>query len=537
MNIPYLTARGHKTALIVNGEPFIAMGGEVHNSDSSSPQYMEHIWQIADELGMNTLLLPVSWEMCEPEEGVFDFTVAQKLIIQARDHGKKIIFLWFGSWKNAECMYAPAWVKKDLNRFKRAQMVKGKNKAGRAAGKNIPIKIPYTTISYLCEEAMKSDARAFAKFMAFLKEYDEKENTVIAVQVENETGLLGAARENSDEADALFNSAVPEAFVRYMKEHTDTMVPDVKEAVLSGKECGSWKEVFGDVADEIFSGYHVARYVNHVAQAGKDIYPLPLLVNCWLDKGGIPGSYPSGGPVSRIHEVWDYCAKAIDIYCPDIYVPQFMEVCDEYVRRGNPLAIPEAATHSYCAPRLVYTVGHYHAICYSPFGFDDIGKPFTAIQGFLFGMDVSDSALKTPQNFEEYSRTAHLLANLIPLIGKKIGTNDLQATCGECGPVGMMQFEDLAITNGFKSQIQPRNDGYCLTLRSEPGVCYILANACNVLLSSPDKQLPNLDILKCEEGEFEDGIWKPQRRLNGDETASMIFNKPTLIRVEYFIYD
>ena len=52
---------------------------------------------------------------------------------------------------------------------------------------------------------------------------------------------------------------------------------------------------------------------------------------------------------------------------------------------------------------LVYTVGHYHTMCYSPFGFDDIGKPFTVMQGVLFGMDVSDPMLKIPQSFGEYS--------------------------------------------------------------------------------------------------------------------------------------
>ncbi len=102
------------------------------------------------------------------------------------------------------------------------------------------------------------------------------------------------------------------------------MEEDIRAAVEAGAEKGSWSEVFGAAAEEIFSAYHVASFVEYVAKAGKDAYNLPMTVNCWLDKAAdTPGDYPSGGPVARVHEVWDYCAPSIDVYCPDIYVPYF----------------------------------------------------------------------------------------------------------------------------------------------------------------------------------------------------------------------
>ena len=523
--------------LTVGGEPYVALAGEVHNSDSSSPEYMEKIWKIADDLGMNTLILPVTWEMVEPEEGTFDFSVPKALIEQARAWNKKVIFLWFGSWKNAEMMYTPAWVKTDLERFSRAQIVKGMNKAGRTISPSIPYKMPYTTISYLCAEAMRADAKAFARLMEFIKKIDEKENTVIAVQVENETGLLGAAREQSDLADELFASDVPEEFVSYMKAHTETMVPDVKKAVEEGAAAGNWNAVFGSCAEEIFSAYHISRFVEFVASSGKAVYPLPMLVNCWLDKGGEPGSYPSGGPVSRMHEVWSYGAPSIDVFCPDIYIPQFLDVCNEFVRRGMPLVIPEAATHAYAAPRMVYTVGHHHAVCYSPFGFDDIGKPFSAVQGFLFGMDVSDPALKTPQNYEEYGKTGHYLQQLMPLIKPALGTNRLDAAVGEEGQMKVMMMDHLIVAATFKTPMQPRTDGYLLCVQAGENECYILGNASGFSLQSMDPTKPNLDFLLVEEGEFdENGVWKKGRRLNGDETASPSFDQPGIRRVKYFCY-
>ena len=506
---------GSKKVLTLDGKPFPLLAGEVHNSDSSSPAYMEHIWQIAGRLGMNALLLPVAWETVEPMEGTFDFSLPQALILQARDRNMRIVFLWFGSWKNAECMYAPGWVKQDLKRFPRAQIEKGKNKAGRAVSPGFPVRIPYTTLSYLGLETARCDAKAFAAFMRFLKAFDGQEQTVVAVQVENETGLLGAAREVSDAADIAF----------------------------------TWREVFGPAAEEIVAAYHGAGYVETVASAGKAVYDLPLAVNCWLDKGGAPGTYPTGGPVSRVHEVWDVCAPSISVYCPDIYVPQFKAVCDEYTRRGNALFIPESATHSYCAPRLLYTIGHYHAACYSPFGFDDIGKPFTAVQGFLFGMDVSDPALKTPQNLEEYQAVGQLLLNMLPLISEAYGTDRLQALSAETDSVSpgqgsnpllsrqpCMDFEGFRLTVSFQGPTNPRADGACLCLAVSSTECYVLGNACGLSFESLVHDQPNLDFLQVEEGVFDNGKWIPGRRLNGDETAHLQLDRPGALHVTFFSY-
>ena len=537
MGIPALKEQGNKRILMVDGQPFVMLAGEVHNSDSSSPEYMEGIWDVAESLGMNALLLPVSWEMIEPEEGKYDFSVTEQLIRQARERGKKIGILWFGSWKNAECMYAPAWVKQDLIRFPRAQIEKGKNKAGRPVSEKMPIRVPYTSLSYLGQETMRADARAFAELMRFLKEFDGEAHTVLTVQVENETGLLGAARERSEEADRLFTGPVPPDFAAWMRSHTETMVPDVRENVEHGREAGSWTDVFGTVAEEIFSAYHVAGYVNYVAEAGKKEYPLPMCANCWLDKGGKPGSYPTGGPVSRVHEVWQFRAPSIDLLTPDIYIPQFSEVCEEFTRRGGALYIPETATHSYAAPRMLYTVGHHHAVCYAPFGFDDMGKPFTAIQGFLFGMDVSDPALKTPQNAEEYGTLGKYLRAMLPMIGSCLGTENLNAVSGEQGNEATMTMGNLRIAVRFQSQLQPRNDGCLLAVRTGDNECWILGNACSFSLHSADAGKENLDLLKTDEMVLDQkGELRPRRRFNGDETASLSFTAPTALRIRYFLY-
>ena len=42
-----IARQGNRQVLLADGKPFIMIAGEVHNSDSSSPEYMEHIWEIS----------------------------------------------------------------------------------------------------------------------------------------------------------------------------------------------------------------------------------------------------------------------------------------------------------------------------------------------------------------------------------------------------------------------------------------------------------------------------------------------------------
>ena len=533
MGIPKIVQHNRTRILTVDEKPFIMLAGEVHNSNASSPEYMESVWEKAVSLGMNSLLLPVSWEMIEPEEGCFDFSVVDALIAQARIRKMKIGLLWFGSWKNAQCSYAPAWVKTNLTRFWRTEVEKGKTRVHLKGFYGMD----YASLSYLCEETMHADAKAFATLMRHIREFDEQEKTVVTVQVENEVGILGESRERSDLADQLFEGAVPQGLVDYLRSHTDSMVKDVRNAVLSGRASGSWSEVFGPVAEEVFSAYHFASYINTVAAAGKEQYPLPMTVNCWLDKGDAPGKYPSGGPVARMMEVWQYAAPTIDVFAPDIYVPYFCDVCDEYTKNENPLIIPETATYAYAGPRLVYAVGHYHAICYAPFGFEEMGRPFTNLQAFLYGVDTSDPALGTPQNTEEYAWYSNALHEMMPLLTKAYGTDDLQAVCYERREQNLMDFGSyrFRVVLEQPGRIQ-RNDGVCLALKGSENEFYLMACGCVIEFKSGDMTKPHVDQLLLEEGMFRDGIWHATRRLNGDEGGAQNVEKPTLLHVKLFAY-
>ena len=192
--VPHLRKQGTATQLIVDGKPFLLLAGELGNSSSSSAEYMQPIWPRLVGLNLNSVLIPVYWELIEPVEGKFDFSLVDALLQDARKHNLRLVPLWFGSWKNSMSSYAPAWVKTDQRRFPRSQL---------RNGSGIEILSPFS------EENVKADARAFAAFMRHLREVDSKDRTVVMVQVENEIGMIPDSRDRSDIADRLFNHAEP----------------------------------------------------------------------------------------------------------------------------------------------------------------------------------------------------------------------------------------------------------------------------------------------------------------------------------------
>ena len=209
--LPYIVTRGARHALIVDGLPFLMLGAQANNS-SNYPAMLPAVWPVLDQLGANTLEIPVAWQQIESEEGKFDFSWVDILLKQARDHDKRLVLLWFGTWKNTGPSYAPEWVQLDLKRFPRMLNARGET---------------YYALSPFSRVTLEADKRAFVRFMQHLKEVDPQ-NTVILVQVENETGTYGSARDHSPAADQLFDGAVPAALVTEL-----------------GKQPGTWTQLFG----------------------------------------------------------------------------------------------------------------------------------------------------------------------------------------------------------------------------------------------------------------------------------------------------
>ncbi|MEI6425572.1 MAG: DUF5597 domain-containing protein, partial [Lentisphaerota bacterium] len=347
--------------LLVDGSPFIILGGELRNSSASTKENMEQLCPKAREFGLNTLLVPIYWELLEPEEANFDFSLLDAHIASARTNGLKFVFLWFGTWKNATSCYVPGWVKSDLSKFPRLQLSTGVNA---------------NAISCFSSESRNADARAFTQMMRRIKEIDENHNTVIMVQVENEVGVLGASRDHCVAAEKEYKKTVPLQLLNYLSEHMDGLTAEMKLALSRSKEKpgGDWEQIFNNDAAEVFMAWHIAKYIDHVAESGRKEYELPLFANAWLIHEGRekPGQYPSGGPVPKMLDVWKAAAPSIDFFAPDIYKHDFKSSCDSYSKANGLLFIPETNWDKRSAASVFYAIGQPGGIGFAPFTIDDI---------------------------------------------------------------------------------------------------------------------------------------------------------------------
>ena len=183
-----------------NKQPIL--GGELSNSAATSVEDIDEVMPRMKALGLNTVLVPVYWEMMEPEEGQFDFTLIDRTIRQARDLQLKVVFLWFGAWKNSMSCYAPLWFKQDTKRFPRARTKNGK---------------PLEIASCFSEQVFQADNKAFE---ALIKHVSETGSDVVTmIQVENEIGMLEDARDHSTLAEEMYHKGVPQELITYLKKN------------------------------------------------------------------------------------------------------------------------------------------------------------------------------------------------------------------------------------------------------------------------------------------------------------------------------
>ena len=96
-----LQRTGDRAQLVVNGSPMLILGAELSNSAATSKADIDEVLPRMAAMGVNTVLVPAQWDLLEPEEGRFDFSLIDAAIIKARECRLHLIYLWFGAWKNS----------------------------------------------------------------------------------------------------------------------------------------------------------------------------------------------------------------------------------------------------------------------------------------------------------------------------------------------------------------------------------------------------------------------------------------------------
>jgi beta-galactosidase GanA len=508
--LPRIESRNGRHALIVDGAPFLVLGAQVNNS-SNYPAALPAVWPVLDRMHANTVEVPIAWEQVEPVEGRFDFSFVQTLLEEARAHDKRLVLLWFGTWKNTGAGYQPDWVKLDNRRFPRM-----KTRDGSDGGSHSP----------LSRATLEADKRAFVQFMTYLRDHDPQ-NTVIMVQVENETGSYRNPRDYGATAQKLFAQAVPAELARAVR-----------------KPRGSWTQLFGDQADRAFQTWHVARYVDEIAAAGKAIKPLPMFVNAALSdpfRTPDPMGVASGGPQQDVLDIWKAAGRSIDFAAPDIYDRKSRNVAaflDGYARPDNALMVPEIGNDREYA-RFFYGAVGRGAIGFAPFGMDATGY----FNFPLGAKSLEDGSLEAfARAYRPFAAAARDWARIAfdhPTWGafKPDDGTAQSTTLGDwtiTASFGEWQFgQKQWFPNADKPAWAAEPVGGVAVAQLSPNVFLLTGDHVRVSIAGREGGPANATLVRVEEGHFTDARWVMDRVWNGDQTdyGLNLIDKPVWLKV------
>lgn len=517
---------GDHARIYVDGVPMLIIGGELGNSSASTAADLKRIFPHLRELGLNTALVPVSWAQVEPLEGEFDMSIVQDILDEARKSDLKVALLWFGVWKNSMSCYAPDWVKTNTRRFPRAVTAEGK---------------PVEEVSSLSVNVLDSDSRALCKVMEYLRDND-REHTVVMVQVENEMGMIESPRDHSAAADKAYAGKVPDRLKEYIAANRSRLHPHLQAQLDKGDGSDTWAGMFGDdmYGQEVFQAWTYAAYAQEMALRARAVYNLPMFVNVALDsRGRTPGQYPSAGPLIKLKDIWHCGAPDIDVLGLDLYDKGFADWCDSYHRDDNPLFIPEIRLEDRDAMYALYAFGHHHAMGFCPFSIEDYPLMSGSNSNDWRGIDLStDDQLNTfaggSSSLSPIASAYRLLRQAESLMLENQGTGSLDAVLLDndrreaelLTPDGIRITARHSLSLGWEpaSRDSVWPEAACMLIRLGTDD-YLVIGSDVVLTFSPAKSgtewQPGDDrigILSCDEVEIADGKPSIIRRLCGDQT-------------------
>jgi len=549
-SIPHLEKRGLATQLIVDGKPFLVLGAEPPTSGASNPEYLRYMYEVMAETHQNTGAMAVGWNWIEPEKGKFDFRIVDAIIKEAKAFGQHVCLIWFGTWKNGQSNFAPPWVKADQDHFPRAQV-----KDGQSA----------ENLSSFSQNGWEADGRAFAAMMRHIREVD-RSHRIIIVQVENEIGIFGDSRDRSAAANQAYAAAVPAQLMDYLQQHKDNLHPEFRKVweAAGFKTSGTWEQVFGQGAkgDEIFMAWNYALYVNHVAEAGKKEYPIPMCANTWGSKGW--GAGPRGEPIDNVHDVWKAGAPMVDMYCPDAYfgaqgaADHIVDLTTRYTSNGLPFFTTEAQDGDMGAGHVFYAVGQQRAIGYCGMGNDGLLQWFS-ITGINLPAAVTEPGMFSLARLDGFGGPGSTKP-LPPLPPEYVGKSLSQAflTMSQIAPQILEHQTNGTIAGVVLDRQRPAENvklgNYTINVRMPPGVRgtnaasfpmgyglfmalgpdeYLLAGNNLLITFTPDTPGPRIAGLATQEaGRYDkNGKWVATHFLGGDD--SMLTSDPPANQAAY----
>ncbi|MFN8346920.1 MAG: DUF5597 domain-containing protein [Spirosomataceae bacterium] len=531
--LPHLDKTGAAPKMVVDGKPFLILGGELHNSTGSDKVALKSALKEIKSYHLNTVLAYAYWELIEPTEGQFNFELVDELLKSAKEENLKVVLVWFGSWKSTASSYVPEWVKTNPKRFPRYTLADGKT---------------LEMLSAFSEENRNADAKAYAALMQHLKETDTG-HTVIMTQVENEPGCFENYRDLSPAALKAWQSPMPADMINYLKTNKGKLFPALEKAWADHgyKTKGTWEEVLGKsteqgeykfYTEELFMAYHYAKYLNYIAAEGRKKLDLPTFCNGWLyNKRGF---YPHGTVNPHVLDAYRAGGTAMDFYSPNVYTIDYDELFSNYTLGGNTLFIPESMLVPAGA---LYSVGAFNALGFAPFGID--GER-TKSKDNAVHLNILTATNKTLVNMTELI-TSHYNSPKMRAVyinatkrEHKVELGDYQLTAsGTGGRSGFSidfgkSLEQVGKPQSVSGQEAPpaeptpfgsipKGIGAALLIQNGADEFYVAGYGVKLNFALKNSlKFEHLGFLSIDEGEFVNEKFVPRKRWNGDEQKAVL---------------
>jgi hypothetical protein len=355
----------------------------------------------------------------------------------------------------------------------------------------------------------------------------------------------------------------------YLQQHKETLSPELREVwgAQGFKSSGSWEEVFGPgkpdsvempiqtksppmspdehaiswrklhwPVDEIFMAWNYARFVNKVVAEGKAEYDIPMFVNAWLQQPNHawPGTYPSGGPVPQVHDVWRAGAPAVDLLAPDLYLEYFDEVAARFTRNGNPLFIPETSTD---AANVLPAFGKFNAIGFSPFFIERSAAPDTELAGAYRVVAQLTPAIAAQQGKQTIT-AVRMNPGDAPL-NVKLGDYTLIVTYVGAGRVAIAPEAPVA---GQPAPVPQGPPATAILIAAGPDEFYFgaVGGGIRIAFAATTPGPPIVGLGDVQQGKFVENQWRVVRQLGGDDTGQgeiLTVRRNQVLRVTVYRYE
>jgi hypothetical protein len=218
--------------------------------------------------------------------------------------------------------------------------------------------------------------------------------------------------------------------------------------------------------------------------------------------------------------VWKAMAPALDAIGPDIYLSSrrdYREMMTAYRRPDNPMFIPETSYDAPAGQRLFEALGEFGTIGFSPFGLDATGWTPTG-PALLAGLAAS------------YKLLAPMTAELSQWQADGKLHAAVQDYRTDFELLHLEQYDVLVEFGrpnwGFDAGDPQVSDGRVLIAETGPAEFVLTGFNARVSfrarrgLPAPGQRKPGDGgrFFLVEEGSYQDGQWKVNRQLNGDQT-------------------